>query len=131
MHITREEVLQGRDKEFPLTPELEANLSKLLIALNKFREIYGRPMFVTSGYRPGYYNTRAGGALRSAHLFCMACDFADGGGALDAWVDAHPEVLVNCGLWREAPSHTKGWMHLDIRDRGDIGGVPGLRTFLP
>lgn len=130
-NISREEILQGRDTEFPLAPELETNLANLLIALNKFRDIWGSPMIVTSGYRPGYYNTQAGGAPHSAHIVCMAGDFADGSGVLDAWIDANLHVLVDCGLWREAPQSTPGWVHLDIHDRGDIGGIPGNRTFLP
>lgn len=124
-HITREEILMGRDKEFPLTPALETNLEALLVALNKFRDLYGKPMIVSSGYRPGYYNVQAGGAPMSAHKVCMACDFADGDGALDAWIDANPKSLELCGLWREAPQSTKGWTHLDIRNRGPV------RTFLP
>lgn len=118
MHITREEILQNREKEFPLTPALEANLAKLLVALNKFRDTYGIPMIVTSGYRPGYYNTQAGGAPFSAHKVCMACDFADGDGALKEWIRKNPDVLTTCGLWQEAPQSTPTWVHLDIRDRG-------------
>lgn len=124
-HISRDEILMSRDKEYPLTPAMEANLATLLDRLNKFRELYGSPMIVTSGYRPGHFNTSAGGAKASAHLDCRACDFADGDGALDAWIDAHPEILIECGLWREAPTSTVGWTHLDTHDRGPT------HTFVP
>lgn len=118
MHISRDEVLMGRDTEFPLTDELESNLARLLDSLNQFRDIYGIPMIVTSGYRPGHYNTDAGGAKGSAHLVCMACDFADADGAMKSWIKENPDVLVTCGLWQEAPASTPTWVHLDIRDRG-------------
>lgn len=121
MAISKNEVLMGREKEYPLTPELEANLDKLLIALNKFRAAYGKPMTVSSGYRPGKYNTAAGGAAKSNHLFCMACDFQDTDGAIDAFAmecDKNGK-LKEWGLWLEHPDSTKGWCHLDISNRGD------------
>lgn len=124
-HISREEILMGRDTQYPLTPALEANLAVLLDKVNQFRDIYNIPMSVTSGYRPGHFNTDAGGAKGSAHLVCSACDFADGDGALDAYCDAHPEILAQIGLWRESPASTPGWCHLDTRDRGPV------HTFLP
>lgn len=123
--ISREEVLMGRDKEFPLTPALESNLQKLLIALNKFRTAYGKPMVVTSGYRPGHYNKDAGGALHSSHLTCEACDFSDPQGILDAFCMANLKLLEDCGLWLESPMNTVGWCHLQIRP------VPNKRVFLP
>lgn len=110
--IKLEEILMGRDKEFPLDTALKNNLKKLHEALNKFRVIYGKPMLVTSGYRPGEYNKAAGGANKSNHTICLACDFADSNGDLDAFCIANPEVLEECGLYLEHPKWTKGWCHL-------------------
>lgn len=115
--VTRKEILMGRDEEFPLTPELEANLSKLLEAVNKLRTLYGKPLYVSSGYRPGHYNTDAKGAKNSAHLTCEAVDFRDGDGELDKWIT--DEILEQCGLWREDPERTPTWTHLDIRSRAN------------
>ena len=105
----------GRDSQFPLSPELETNLAKLLSALNQFRTIYAKPMTVSSGYRPGHYNSDAGGAKTSTHITCQACDFHDTDGTLDQWCLDHLEVLEQCGLYLESPDHTKGWCHLQIR----------------
>lgn len=116
--ISRDEVLMGRDKEFPLTPELEANLSGLLVALNKFRSAYGKPMTVSSGYRPGHYNKDAGGAKGSAHEVCLACDFHDSDGAIDAWALANIAFLEHAGLYLENPNNTNGWSHLSTRRPG-------------
>lgn len=119
----------GRDTEFPLTLELEDNLNKLLEVLNKFREAYGKAMTVSSGYRPGHYNTDAGGAKNSNHRFCRACDFHDPDGAIDTFATECDKDgrLKAWGLWLESPAHTPGWCHLDIDDRGDRPS----NTFIP
>lgn len=113
--ITRSEILMGREVEYPLSIALEENLSKLLVAVNKLRALYGKPMVVSSGYRPGKYNSLAGGAKSSTHLVCMAVDFKDNDGELKAWIT--PEILEQCGLWQEAPDRTPTWLHVDIRPR--------------
>lgn len=123
--ITRKEVLMDREVEFPLTPEMETNVYNLLVALNKLRVDYGKPMVVTSGYRPGHYNTDAGGAKGSAHLTCQACDFADAEGKIDSWCMANLDRLAKYGLWLEAPAYTQGWSHLQIRP------IAGTRVFRP
>lgn len=115
--ITRDEILMGRDKEFPLNGTLESNLQKLLTALNKFRTIYGKPMKVSSGYRPGKYNKAAGGATKSNHMICMACDFIDIDSSLDSFCVANQHVLEECGLYLEHPKWTNTWCHLDIFHR--------------
>lgn len=124
--ISRDEVLMGRDKEFPLSEELEANLTKLLSALNQFRAAYGKPMYVSSGYRPDYYNKIAMGSPNSAHKTCEACDFYDHTGELDAWCLANLDVLEKCGLYLESPDATEGWTHLMIRRPAS-----GHRVFIP
>lgn len=111
--ISREEILMGRDKEFPLTKELEGNLSRLLKAVNKLSELYGKPMYVSSGYRPGRYNKAAGGAKNSAHLTCEAIDFKDADGVLKSWITV--KILEDCGLYMEWPSNTPSWLHIQIR----------------
>lgn len=107
----------GREKEYPITPDMEKSLAKLLIAVNKLREKYGKAMVVTSGYRPGKYNTAAHGAKNSTHLLCEACDFRDTDGELDKFCTDNQELLADLGLWLEHPDSTPGWTHLDIRAR--------------
>lgn len=70
--ISVEEVLMGRIKLEDLSPELRTNLDDLLIKLNKFRTEYGKPMYVTSGYRTEADNAKARGSKTSAHLTCQA-----------------------------------------------------------
>lgn len=122
--ISKGEILMGRQVEYPLTPELEANLQKLLVAVNKLRALYGKPMTVSSGYRPGKYNTAAGGAKNSSHLTCQAVDFKDADGKLKAWITV--DILTQCGLWQEAPDRTPTWLHVQVRP------IPsGRRIFNP
>ena len=68
MTITRDEVLMGRDTFAPLSVELEMNLTKLLACLNKFRQLYGKPLIVSSGYRPPQMNARSQGQQRGATI---------------------------------------------------------------
>jgi hypothetical protein len=122
--IVRNEILMGRDEEFPLTPELETNLTALLEATNKLRTLYGKPMYVSSGYRPGHFNTDAGGAPGSSHETCQAVDFHDADNELKNWITV--EILEECGLWQEAPASTPTWLHVQVRP------IPsGHRVFNP
>ena len=68
-------------------------------------QIYG-------GFRPRDCPT---GAPRSAHKTGEAVDRYDPKGELDAWITAHPEALVECGVYIEAPESTIGWSHWSIR----------------
>lgn len=129
--ISRAEVLKGRDRDYPLSPELFENLDKLLNAVNKIREAYGKPLIVTSGYRPGHYNKSAKGAKRSAHMTCEAVDFRDSDGEFGKWCLANLKLLEECGLYMESPIYTheppgKRWIHLQTRRPAS-----GNRVFIP
>jgi uncharacterized protein YcbK (DUF882 family) len=113
--ISRSEVLMGRDKDAPLDAEQEKNLEELLIALNKLRKAYGKPMIVSSGYRPPSVNKAVGGAKKSSHMSCQACDFKDSDGSLADWCLKNLDVLIDCGLYLESPAHTIGWVHVQTR----------------
>lgn len=126
MSISRAEVTMGRELEFPLSQVLEQNLNDLLLRLNKFRATYNLPMYVSSGYRPGHYNTDAGGAADSPHLECKACDFHDQDRSLTNWILQNKQVLVDCDLYMEDPAHTPTWVHLQSRRT-----VSGSRIFIP
>lgn len=105
----------GRDKDNPLSLAQMKNLDKLLTAVNVVREKYARPMRVTSGYRPAAINAAVGGAKKSAHMSCEACDFADPDGRLARWCISNLDILIAAGLYMESPKATPGWVHLQIR----------------
>lgn len=124
--ITKNEILKGRDKMYPISASISANLEKLLDSLNKFKLVYGKPLVVSSGYRPGGFNVSAGGAKRSNHMICLACDFVDLDSSLDSFCVGSPEVLESCGLYLEHPMWTKGWCHLQC-----VPPASGKRIFVP
>lgn len=129
MSITKLEILMGRDTQYAkdYTPEISANIDSLLIALNKFRAIYDKPMTVSSGWRPASLNAKVpGAAKKSNHIIGLACDFKDSDGALDAYCLANQDVLKECGLYLEHPDNTPGWCHLQ-----SISPKSGNRTFKP
>ena len=49
---------------------------KLLEMIDEAREIYGKPIHVTSGYRTVEHNRRVGGVKSSSHLKGLAIDVA-------------------------------------------------------
>lgn len=112
--ITKDEILMGRDKLYPLNEEQKNNLEKLLVAVNKLRALYGEPMYVSSGYRPGTFNMKAGGGKKSAHLTCEAVDFKDADRKLTKFCT--DEILEHCGLWMESPDVATTWLHVQLRE---------------
>ncbi len=127
--ITKQELLMGRDKTnaTEYSQEISDNLDKLLVALNKFRSAFGKPMTASSGWRPPSVNANVpGAAKKSNHMLGLACDFKDTDGALDAFCVANQKILEDCGLYLESPGSTPGWCHLQC-----ISPKSGKRIFQP
>lgn len=117
----------GRDAQYPLTPEMEQNLTKLLTAINKLRTAYGKPMYVSSGYRPAAINASvAGAAKKSNHMVCLAVDFKDADRQISKWCLQNLSKLEEYGLWMEAPLSTPTWTHLQV-----VPPKSGKRVFNP
>lgn len=63
----------GRDIEVP--PDVLANLQRLCQqVLEPIRVKLGKPIVITSGYRPGWLNAAIGGSKTSAHMTGNAAD---------------------------------------------------------
>lgn len=122
MSVTLKELLMGRDKDYPPTPSMLANAHILLAGVNKLRAAYGKPLYVSSGYRPGIHNSI--GVKSSLHMTLQAIDFKDHNREFATWCLANLGLLEAAGLWLESPSHTPTWVHLDTRRRKN-------RVFLP
>lgn len=98
------------------------NMEDLLVAVNKLRAAWGKPLRVTSGFRTMQDHLRiysqkgitdkAKIPMGSKHLSGLAVDFADPDGSLYAWAYANPTLLAEWGIWCEAD--TKGWLHCQI-----------------
>ena len=127
--ITKKELLMGRDVQFPkeYTKEISDNLDKLLLAINKVRKAYGKPMTVSSGWRPAAVNGRiANAAVKSNHMLGLAVDISDPKGEVMAWILANMKLIVACGLYIEDFRHTPTWVHFQI-----VAPKSGSRIFVP
>ena len=126
--VSKEEILMGRDKLAPLDAEQKANLQRLLDAVQIIRLAYGKPLIVSSGYRPSTINVAVGGAKRSLHTSCLAVDFKDLDGKIDEWLntDEGQNLLEKLNMWQEAPAHTPNWSHIDLGNR-PVRNRPGLK----
>lgn len=114
-YFSRKECLKGREVQNPLSEEQEANLLRLLEAINSLREAYGKPMNISSLYRPAAINKAVGGSKKSAHLECLACDFVDTTGEIDDFCLDNIKLLESLGLYLEDINSTPGWCHVQIR----------------
>ena len=108
------EYLKDREIEYPLSPEFKENMKALLSKLDIVRFEWGKPLTISSGYRPGRFNQVAGGAKNSAHLSCEAVDVVDATGDLADFL-SNEERLKIYGLYLENPARTPGWCHLQTR----------------
>lgn len=115
------------------------NLNSLWMKLNSFRDAYGKPLRVTSGYRSmqqhldiyarkGITNP-AKIPMKSNHLFGLAADLVpveDGIYHLHEWVANNEPLMQDIGIWFEDFSATKTWLHCQI-----VPPKSGVRFFLP
>jgi GH24 family phage-related lysozyme (muramidase) len=118
-HITYGEFALGQEaRRFDHQHQCDT-ATKLAQFLEKMRAQFGgRPLVLTSGYRPAAVNRQVGGASQSEHLYNAigvgAVDFAVDGAdiyAVQDWCDQHWPHSLGYG----AP---KGFVHLGIRQGG-------------
>ena len=122
-----EEYTKGREKDSPLSEEQAQNMHKLLTILDQFRERYGKPLKISSGYRPASVNASVGGAKKSNHIMCLAVDFVDDEKqSLGKWCLQNLNILEELGLYMEDLRHTKHWVHLQL-----AAPKSGKRIFIP
>jgi hypothetical protein len=127
--ISKDELLQGRDETFKdeYTEQISDNLDSLLVKMNKVREAYGKPMKISSGWRPASINGMIKGAApRSNHMTGDACDVFDGNGAVMKWCLDNLKLLTDLGLYLEDFRYTPNWVHFQ-----QIRPKSGKRIFIP
>jgi len=79
--------------------------------LVKFREMIGKPIYITSGYRCAEYNQKVGGIKCSYHLLGLAADIKiEGVSALDLLEYAEILNFAGIGFYEK-----KNFLHLDVR----------------
>lgn len=65
--------MMGKYKYFS-DEETRGMLPDICLKLDRAREFFGNPMYLTSGYRDPYHNSQIGGVQNSAHAKGMAAD---------------------------------------------------------
>lgn len=92
--------------------EFKAN-PKLVIALEAFRAIVGRPVMVDDGYRCPVHNAEVGGEPNSQHLLGNAVDVRVTGLTGRMLYQAARQVRGINGIGVDLH---KGYIHLDVRE---------------
>lgn len=127
--LTKDDLLQGRDKEYAsdYTPEISANLDKLLPILNKIQQAYGKKFTINSGWRPPSINkSTPGAALASKHMLGLAADIADENGDIMRWVLNNLALMKELGVYMEDWRWTPTWTHFQI-----VAPKSGNRILIP
>ena len=112
--ITEDEYMGG----LPYPSEMhERNALDLLQRVNRIRNLYMKPLIVTSGFRTPLHNADIGGAAERVHWTFPGFDLRDRSGEFCNWLLNNLVYLPQFGLYMENPMFTKGWVHLDIVPR--------------
>lgn len=111
MYFTVREVANDSKDRIPRTDKVKTNVLTLAKELDKIREAWGKPIIVTSWYRPAAVNKSVGGAKNSQHLYGAAVDIKTTSDIYEfqEWLD---ERWGNRALGYGAK---KGFVHLDLR----------------
>lgn len=119
--------------------EHQHNLEQLLAKVNVIRKAYGKPMYVSSGYRlrqkhidvyrkKGYTDDKI--PFGSQHLSGLAVDFRDPKQELQTWILANLELIEQLDVFIEDFKYTPTWVHIQLRPfRSYKKG--GSRFFIP
>jgi putative chitinase len=126
-YFTVGEVTKGDAARIPPAGSaIERNILTLASELDQLRENWGKPVLITSWYRPAAINRAVGGAKNSQHTTGGAADIrpVSPGELLrfQSWCDAHWFGALGYGARR-------GFVHLDIRNGSawKTGGTKGPR----
>lgn len=88
------------------TPDKE-----LISKLQRARDIYAKPMFITSGCRCPKHNKNVGGVSSSAHITGKAADIATPSGKERFLII---KALLEAGFTRIGINFSKNFVHVDV-----------------
>ena len=94
-----------------LFPSHDTTDPELIRMLQAARDLYGKPMQITSGCRCVKHNRNVGGAANSAHISGMAADIATPTGTERYEII---KVLLACGFGRIGINFKKNFVHADV-----------------
>lgn len=110
--------LNGIDACVYIDSTVEKNLIDVCKKLQLIRNMYGKPIKITSGFRPPKYNKHIGGAARSFHTKGGAIDFKIKGVSADRVRKDLVPKLKELGL-RMEDLPKSNWVHIDIKSVGN------------
>lgn len=119
-YVTANDKYPERLKHQELTDEIKKNAEALLNNVNDLlKELKIEKVTVSSGWRPSDTNSKIpNAAKKSLHMEAKAVDILDIDGKLDQLIENNDELLKKYGIWQESPLKTRGWVHLDCKNRG-------------
>ena len=86
---------------------------ELVVLLQCIREHFGKPVYITSGYRTAAHNRAVGGAVYSQHQYGRAADIRVSGVPVEQLAAYAETLLPGTGGIGRYPA--KGFVHVDVR----------------
>ena len=116
---------------YKTNPSMDKNLKVLYSRALELQEAIGRDLLITSGLRSDEQQQELiaqgkSNAPHSKHCAGAALDLLDEDGSLGKWALDNLDFLTTMGIWIEDPSHTNGWLHIQI-----MAPKSGKRVFIP
>jgi len=103
---------------FPIDSFVWQNIVDVGIKLQMIRKIFGKPIMITSWYRPKKYNELIGGATMSQHILGRAVDFNVQGMTADQVRSILSLKLSDLNIRMENLPGSN-WVHIDINCNAD------------
>lgn len=123
--ISIDELCKVPFHNLPLDHKL--NLTHLHYCLNILRAVYGKPIYINSGYRTKEDQIRIYTSrnpltmglglpipMESLHLCGAAADLHDPDGMLKKWIFQQKDLYERLDLYFEDFDHTPTWLHVQI-----------------
>ena len=100
--------------------ELVPHIEELIDFLNPIREVWGKPIVVTSGYRCKELNKKVGGVDSSAHTIGYGVDLVSGdfrvfSNFIKSYFQSHPEIKFDQVIIER--SGKSQWIHIGLYNK--------------
>lgn len=99
------------------TGEEEKNLEFVLDWLDELREGFGKPIYISSGYRCAELNRRVGGVSNSQHTKGEAVDINLGSKKANSEILLY--ILNNCYFDQLLDENNLSWVHVSVKKEGN------------
>ena len=118
IEIVRSDTAQHKKIDnWPKDPEIMDNIIHTMECLDDIRDRYGKPLYITSGYRCEELNKAVGGVKTSQHVTGEACDINLGS------AEKNKEFFEWCRYnvdFDQLIDERKGqWVHMSFRKDGN------------